>query len=109
VDRKSFSVLSQLGFAPEDAGFDALEISKFLPTDSPRLVGIAALGLPLLGSSDGHFLEEIGQGYTDLTAQAPTFAELRLAIEGADGRSAVRVGREGPPAGGGARPGDGHA
>jgi hypothetical protein len=46
----------------------------------------------LVGSSDAHFLEEIGQGFTELTAAAPTFAELALALKGAGGRGAVRVG-----------------
>jgi hypothetical protein len=92
VDRKSFSVLSQLGFFPPDAGFDALEISKFLTEDSPRFEQVAQVGLPLVGSSDGHFLEEIGQGFTEFTAEAPTFSELALALQGAGGRRTARVG-----------------
>jgi predicted metal-dependent phosphoesterase TrpH len=92
IDRKAFSVFSQLGFVPADAGFDALEISRWLPADSPRLEEFAKLGLPLVGSSDAHFLEEIGQGFTELTVEAPTFAELALAFKGAGGRGADRVG-----------------
>ncbi len=49
-----------------------------------------------MGSSDAHFLEEIGQGFTELTVEAPTFAELALAFKGAGGRGAVRVGRDTP-------------
>ena len=95
VDRKSFSVLSQLGFVPEDAGFDALELSRFLTADSPRLAQLLALGLPVVGSSDGHFLEEIGQGLTALTAEAATFDELALALKGEGGRGTARVGLDG--------------
>jgi 3',5'-nucleoside bisphosphate phosphatase len=91
VDRNSFGVFSQLGFFPADAGFDAVEISRWLPADSPRLAEFAALGLPLVGSSDGHYLEELGQGYTALVAEAPTFAELALAFGGTGGRSTARV------------------
>jgi 3',5'-nucleoside bisphosphate phosphatase len=108
VDRKSFSVFSQLGFFPPDAGFDALEVSKWLPSDSPRLAEFVALGLPLVGSSDSHYLEEIGQGCTQLVAEAPTFAELALALAGTDGRSTARVGRD-AAAGGGAGLGVGAA
>jgi predicted metal-dependent phosphoesterase TrpH len=99
IDRKAFSVCSQLGFVPADAGFDALELSRFLPADSPRLETFAKLGLPMVGSSDAHFLEEIGQGFTELTVEAPTCAELVLAFKGAGGRGAVRVGRDTPPTG----------
>jgi 3',5'-nucleoside bisphosphate phosphatase len=107
IDRKSFSVFSQLGFVPADAGFDALEVSKWLAEDSPRLAEFAALGLPLVGSSDGHYIEEIGEGCTELLLTEPTFAELALALQGAGGRSAARVGREGGSPSGGAGLGGG--
>lgn len=108
IDRKSFGVFSQLGFFPTDAGFDALEISRWLPADSRRIAEFSALGLPLVGSSDAHYLEEIGGGHTDLLLEEPTFAELARALVGEGGRSAVRVGPfgAGREAGG---PGDGHA
>jgi 3',5'-nucleoside bisphosphate phosphatase len=89
VDRKSFSVFSQLGFFPADAGFDGLEVSRWLPAGSPRLADFTALGLPLLGASDSHYTEEIGAAYTDLYLVQPTFAELALALAGKGGRSAV--------------------
>lgn len=95
IDRKSFSVFSQLGFIPKDAGFDGLEVSRWTPADSPRLTDFAALGLPLVGSSDSHYLEEIGASYTELRLAEPTFAELALALIGAGGRSVARIGREG--------------
>jgi PHP family Zn ribbon phosphoesterase len=113
VDRKSFGVFSQLGFFPADAGFDALEISKWLPADSPRLAEFAALGLPLVGSSDAHYVEEIGTGYAELLLEQPTFAELALALAGAGGRTTARVGADGFPCGGAGRgaggTGGGHA
>jgi PHP family Zn ribbon phosphoesterase len=92
VDRKSFSVFSQLGFVPQDAGFDGLEVSKWLPADSPRLPGFAALGLPLVCSSDSHYLEEIGTGYAEFDLAEPTFAELALALAGTEGRRVAQVG-----------------
>jgi hypothetical protein len=95
IDRKSFGVFSQLGFFPADAGFDALEVSKWLPADSPRLAEFAALGLPLVGSSDGHYLEEIGSSCAELLLEQPTFAELALAFAGIGGRSTARVAASG--------------
>jgi len=105
VDRKSFSVFSQLGFFPDGAGFDGLEVSRWLPADSPRLADFAALGLPLVSSSDSHYLEEIGAGSAVLYLAEPTFAELALALVGAGGRSVVRASAGG--AGGVGAPGVG--
>jgi predicted metal-dependent phosphoesterase TrpH len=114
IDRKSFSVFSQLGFFPADAGFDGLEVSRWLPAGSPRLADFTALGLPLLGASDSHYTEEIGTACTDLYLAEPTFAELALALADDGGRSAARGGdTSGAPAGdapaGDATPGGGDA
>lgn len=84
LDRPSFSVLSQLGVFPADSGFDAVEVSAAgRIARAPRL---AALGLPLVTSSDSHFLSDIGICRTICTMAAPTFAELALALIGAGGR-----------------------
>lgn len=91
VDRRSFSVYSQLGFFPEDAGFDAIEVSRHTDAASSRMEEFSSLGLPVVGSSDGHFLEEVGTGTTVIRALEPTFAELSLALAGVDGRSVTRA------------------
>ncbi len=85
VDRRSFSVVSQLGFFPEDARFDALEISA-AGVARGRAARFADRGLPLVSSSDSHFLSEIGASATALEVQGPGFEELRLAVGGRDGR-----------------------
>jgi predicted metal-dependent phosphoesterase TrpH len=87
VDRTSFSVFSQLGFFPADAGLDAVEVSRHLSPASPRLHELGALGLPITSSSDSHFLEEIGTAATEFWLQDVTFAELALAFAGIEGRS----------------------
>lgn len=91
VDRKSFSVFSQLGFFPSDAGFDGIEVSRHVTDGSPRLEELSALGLPVFGASDSHFLDEIGTGAASLRAVEPTFAELVLAVAGVGGRSVSRA------------------
>ena len=65
VDRRSFSVPGQLGFIPPDVPFDGLEISA-AGVAQGRAAEFAAHGLPLLCSSDGHFLNDIGCGFTVL-------------------------------------------
>lgn len=85
MDRLSFSVPGQLGFLPPDVPFDALEISA-AGVAKGRQAEFAVHGLPLVSSSDGHFLADIGSGLTVLEVRAPCFEEIALAIRGAEGR-----------------------
>jgi PHP family Zn ribbon phosphoesterase len=107
VDRRTFGVIAQLGFFPTDAGFDAIEVSRFLADDSPRLAELAGYGLPITSSSDSHYLADLGADTTLLTVAAPTFNETAMALRGEAGRSATRGPRlvetafvSGAPAGG---------
>jgi PHP-associated len=85
MDRRSFSVPGQLGFLPPDVPFDALEVSAAAAARG-RAVEFARHGLPILCSSDGHFLADIGTGFTVLEVLEPVFSELALALRGAHGR-----------------------
>jgi hypothetical protein len=87
VDRRSFSVMGQLGFIPEDARFDALEISA-AGAARGRAAGFAGLGVPLVSSSDSHFLTDIGSACTVFDVEEPTLAEIARALTGAGGRRA---------------------
>ncbi len=80
--RDSFSVMSQLGFVPEDVFFDAFEM--FGPLPFP-LQG----QLPGVRSSDAHSLEEIGGKRTKFLLENASFKEIVLALRSADGRKAV--------------------
>jgi 3',5'-nucleoside bisphosphate phosphatase len=87
VERPSFSVYSQLGDVPRDVPFNALEVS---PVNS-RPVGLrekfARYGYPLIGSSDSHYLSELGRARSRFALERPSFAEICLALRGQDGRS----------------------
>ena len=85
VDRPSFSVLSQLGFFPEDVTFDALEISE-AGVRKGRHRDLAGQAPALVSGSDAHFLAGIGASTTRLQMRAPTFAELVLALRAQEGR-----------------------
>ncbi len=87
VDRAGFGVIAQLGFFPTDAGFDGIELSRHVLPGSPRDAEFGAYGLPVLRSSDAHYLGDIGRARTSLRVQEPTFAELALALRGEGGRS----------------------
>jgi hypothetical protein len=90
VDRPTFSVLSQLGFFPTDAGLDAVEISGAV-RGTPRAATFERFGLPVITSSDSHFPSEVGEIWSVLVLEEPTFAELALAFRRADGREARRA------------------
>lgn len=85
VDRRAFNVFSQLGMFPEDARFDAIEVSA-AAVHTSRVSEFTTFGLPVLASSDSHFLSEIGTCYTVLEIVEPTFCELALAFKGLNGR-----------------------
>lgn len=99
VDRKSYSVTSQLGVFPRDVAFDAIEVSPKYRASLPPIAGqtpaarirFEELGLPMLRSSDSHFLCDIGTSVTEMTIYKPVFDELALALKGRGGRS-VRIG-----------------
>ncbi len=89
VDRKAFSVFSQLGFFPPEAKFDAIELSKHAARKPETLDKYTALGLPVTKGSDSHYTEEIGATCTQLLLAEPTFSELALALAERDGRRVV--------------------
>lgn len=92
VNRRTFSVISQLGVFPTEAGFDAIEVFRpcgprqGLP-DAERPERFETYGLPVLWSSDAHFLADIGRARSEARMQEPTFDELVLALRGIGGRS----------------------
>jgi 3',5'-nucleoside bisphosphate phosphatase len=90
IDRPSFSVLSQLGLFPTDAGFDAVEVSGAV-RGTPRAAAFDHLGLPVLMSSDSHFPGEIGEIWSVLRLEEATFAELAMALRRKGGREARRA------------------
>ena len=87
IDRRSFGVIGQLGFFPDDAGFDAVELSRHVAPGSEREDEFRGHGLPIVHSSDAHYLADIGAARTALTVAEPSFDELVLALRGDEGRS----------------------
>lgn len=79
VDRPSFSVVSQLGFIPQELGLDGVEVSSWnaLPLRGEW---------PVICSSDAHRPAEIGTEYTCFLIEAPTVSEIRMALTQIDGR-----------------------
>jgi 3',5'-nucleoside bisphosphate phosphatase len=89
VDRRSFGVIAQLGFFPAAAGFDAIEVSRFALQRPEKLEGLWQYGLPVISSSDAHYLEDVGAACSQMTAAAASFVETAAAMAGLDARSIV--------------------
>ena len=85
VDRRSFSVPSQLGFIPPGAGFQALEVSAY-GARAGRAAAFAGLGFTMTTGSDAHAPELVGEGLVVLDVEQACFRELALAFAGSDGR-----------------------
>jgi PHP family Zn ribbon phosphoesterase len=88
VDRESFSLISQLGFVPEDLPLDALEISPGISRGEAEKR--YAPSLPLVQSSDAHNLEEIGRCRTAFLVEEASIEEIKRALEEREGRRIVR-------------------
>ena len=85
IDRPTYSVISQLGFLPEDVRFDALEISE-AGVKQGRAEEFRHHGIPLLSSSDAHYPGNIGDGKALFSIEMLSFDEIRSALRGENDR-----------------------
>ncbi len=86
VDREAFSVLSQLGFIPDDLRFDALELSPKVRRKGAETTFQALKRFPWVSFSDAHYVRDIGQRVTTFILREPTFPELKKALIRSGGR-----------------------
>ena len=86
INKSKFSVISQLGFLPPDLMVDGVEISKHT-TKAAFLAKNAYLKKhSFIQNSDSHIPEGVGEVFTPLQMEEPTFNEFRLALRGEAGR-----------------------
>jgi PHP family Zn ribbon phosphoesterase len=89
VDRPSFSILGQLGFIPPDMALDGLELSPHLSPEAAKMTLPQVGGFTLVTFSDAHFLKDIGQCTTSFILEAPSIAEIRMALREESGRKVL--------------------
>ena len=94
IDRGSFSIISQLGFIPEDLDLDAVEISKRITLSEARKQFKEYDRFPFITSSDAHDLSEIGTTPTLFQLAGSNIAEIRLALSGKEGRRVIEKGAD---------------
>lgn len=80
VDRPSYSIISQLGFIPPGLGLDAVEVSCLTQPEAFAEGRKDLKGLPVITSSDAHFLKDIGRRCTSFYIECPSVKELRMAL-----------------------------
>jgi PHP family Zn ribbon phosphoesterase len=89
VDRPSFSILSQLGFIPEEVELDGVEISRHMTREKARAEIPGLERFTLLSFSDAHFPQDIGSSLTCFLLERPSVEEIRLALRQEGGREVV--------------------
>jgi predicted metal-dependent phosphoesterase TrpH len=83
IDRKANGLIEVLGLIPP--GFEALEISRHINPQQARQKYPQIGHLPLIQNGDVHLLDGF-LGATEFEMATPSIAEIRLALQGRDGR-----------------------
>ena len=77
IDRPSFSVISQLGFIPENLNYDALEVSPNTGLDKAKTIYKEYSDkYNFITGSDSHWLDNIGKAYTEFDAMDNSFSSF---------------------------------
>ena len=87
IDRESFSIISQLGFVPENLELDALEISPNTAFEEAKKK--FKMNYPLTCSSDAHYPNDIGKGYTSFLLEDGSVAEIKKALRNEEERKLI--------------------
>lgn len=87
IDRSGTGICGVLGMMPEEPRFEAVEVSANLAPDVARAKYPSIGGLPVIQSSDAHWLDAIGEKRTVFHLERRSLAELAKALRGEGGRS----------------------
>jgi predicted metal-dependent phosphoesterase TrpH len=87
IDRESFSIISQLGFIPDNLELDALEVSPAISFEEAKKR--FKNNYPITCSSDAHFPDDIGKSFTTFLLKEGTVAEIKKALKNEDGRKLI--------------------
>lgn len=89
INKAKFSIISQLGFIPADLAIDGVEISMHTSKREFLSRNGYLKNYPFLQNSDAHVLDGIGQVFTAMRIEEPTFEEFKLALKGVEGRAVL--------------------
>lgn len=86
IDRPYNSIISQLGFVPDDLKKDALEVSARYSVSVFRKHHPEFDNDTLITNSDAHQPEALGRAISIFEIEKPSFAEICMALKGIEGR-----------------------
>ncbi len=86
IDKDVFSIISQLGFIPDNMKFDALEMSPHVTREQANMLFKSYNSFAWISSSDAHYPSDIGKRTSSFHINSPTIAEIKLAMHNIDGR-----------------------
>ena len=89
INKTKYSVVSQLGFLPPDLAVDGLEISRHTTKANFLNKNAYLKKYTFIQNSDAHLTEGVGEVYTSLQMETPTFDEFSLALRGEGGRQVL--------------------
>ena len=79
VDSPNFSIISQLGYVPDELPLDALEVRN--KANIHKLAQfIMNKHIPFVSFSDAHYIDDIGKRVTELTLNKPNIIEITKAL-----------------------------
>ena len=87
IDTDSFSILSQLGYIPDELSIDGVEISGNIALDEAKQKYPEYLKrYPAIRNSDSHYIKDIGSAFTFFDMKEPSIVEMKKALLGEEGR-----------------------
>lgn len=86
IDKDAFSIISQLGFIPDNMKFDALEMSPHVTREEAEMLFKNYNSTAWVSSSDAHYPSDIGKRISCFRINSPTIAEIKRAMHNIDGR-----------------------
>ncbi|SDC70224.1 PHP domain-containing protein [Williamwhitmania taraxaci] len=89
INKTKFSVISQLGFLPPDLLVDGVEISRHTSKANFLKKNAYLSKYTFIQNSDAHLPEGIGEVFTVLQMEEPTFNEFKLALQSKEGRNVL--------------------
>jgi len=89
INRSKNSIYSQLGFLPDNLRADALEVSRATTPAQFMKIHPETNDFTLIRNSDAHYPNDIGTIFTTFFINEPTFAEIRMALRGENGRKII--------------------
>lgn len=87
IDKYRNSIISQLGFIPQDLEIDAIEISQNHQKNPNIKTLLNNISKPIITSSDAHYINQIGSVFSIFKMKEKSFSEIRKAFKNIDGRT----------------------